>query len=170
MKVILYMAITSNGMIARKDNGTDWVSEEAWVSYNKICREVGNVVIGRRTYEIMVADSELLEDCLYVVLTHNKSLKSKSPNVVFTQQSPKEVLQFLKGKGFDKVLVAGGGGVNSTFFKEGLIDEIYLDIEPIVLGKGIQLFSPKEFEFRLQLVEINKLNGSTTKLHYKVLR
>lgn len=35
MKVILYMAITANGMIAELDNSTDFTSLEDWESFRK---------------------------------------------------------------------------------------------------------------------------------------
>lgn len=75
---------------------------------------------------------------MYVVVTSKKSLKKKSPNVVFAD-SPKATLKLLKQKGFKTACVFGGGKLNATFMREGLVDEIYLDVEPFVLGKGIAL-------------------------------
>lgn len=54
--------------------------------------------------------------------------------------------------------------------KEGLVDEIYLDIEPIVLGKGIQLFEDADFESKLELLETRKFSNNEIQLHYKVLK
>lgn len=54
--------------------------------------------------------------------------------------------------------------------KANLIDEIYLDIEPIILGTGIKLFVNAEFEAKLQLMGIKKLSKDEVQLHYKVKR
>jgi dihydrofolate reductase len=63
-----------------------------------------------------------------------------------------------------------GGGSNAGFMKENLIAEIYLDIEPIVFGKGIRLFAESEFETKLRLLEIKKLADNEIQLHYQVLK
>jgi len=41
---------------------------------------------------------------------------------------------------FEEVIVAGGGMLNASFIADNLVDEICLDIEPIILGEGIPLF------------------------------
>ena len=48
----------------------------------------------------------------------------------------KYVLSDLTGRGFKKVLVEGGGELNFSFFREGLVDEIYLTITPRIIGGG----------------------------------
>jgi dihydrofolate reductase len=85
-------------------------------------------------------------------------------------KSPKEALKILKEKNFSKAIVAGGGMLNSSFMKEHLIDEIYLDVEPLVFGKGIKLFSDNDFDAKFELTETKKLSKNTIQLHYKVLK
>ncbi len=53
---------------------------------------------------------------------------------------------------------------------EGLIDEIYLDIEPIIFGKGIPVLAAADFEYELSLLASTKLTDNTVQLHYKVTR
>lgn len=167
MKTILYMTITANGYIATEDDKVDWISKESWQSYLNTIRKIDAVIIGRRTYNLMPR-KEFQRNCEYVVLTHSKPVKSKSPNVIFTNRSPKEVINFLNRKGFKRICIAGGGKTNASFMKAGLIDEIYLDVEPLVLGKGIQFFHPSEFQTKLKLLSIRKLRDSTIQLHYRV--
>ena len=54
--------------------------------------------------------------------------------------------------------------------EDGLIDEIYLDIEPIIFGKGIKLFADNNFEVKLKLLGIRNLTEDILQLHYKVLK
>ncbi|MFQ6010344.1 MAG: dihydrofolate reductase family protein [Candidatus Aenigmatarchaeota archaeon] len=169
MKVILYMATTANGMIAGEDDDTSFASDVEWESFRSMINRVGNMIIGRRTYEVMKEGGEFsgLENIKVVVLTRDTSLKSDIPNIVFKNQ-PKEVLKFLEEQGFKEALVAGGGKLNASFMKEGLVDEIYLDIEPTILGKGIKLFSDEDFKTNLELIETKKLSPSEIQLHYRV--
>ncbi len=82
--------------------------------------------------------------------------------------SPHKALEILAGH--DEVIVAGGGKLNSSFLAEGLVDEIYLDIEPIVLGQGIPLFKERDFLHHLQLVGQKKFGQDVLQLHYRVLK
>ena len=40
------------------------------------------------------------------------------------------------------VVVTGGSKMNSSFAKSGLIDEVILNVEPVIIGEGIPLFDP----------------------------
>lgn len=82
-------------------------------------------------------------------------------------ESPEEALNLLKD--FDEVIVAGGGILNNSFIEKNLVDEIYLDIEPIVITKGIPLFVGKEIEKDLKLIGQKKINDNEIQLHYKVI-
>lgn len=169
MKVTLYMATSLNGFIARDNDDTSFVSDEDWKSFRKITKDVGNIVIGRKTYEIMKEENEFekLEDINVYVLTHKK-LKDDNPKIKFLSENPQEVLNIIENDGFERILISGGGRLNSSFMKNNLVDEIFIDIEPFILGKGIKLFSEDDFETKLDLVDVKKLSDKTVQLHYQV--
>ncbi len=54
--------------------------------------------------------------------------------------------------------------------EKGLVDEIYLDIEPFVFGSGIKLFADGEWENKLKLLGTKLLSRNTIQLHYKVIK
>lgn len=172
MKTILYMAMTVNGKIAGIDHDTSWTSKEDWAGFLEMCKRVGNAIIGRKTYEMVKKEGTQLGDILTVVLTHDPALLSKqSPHTIFTDKRPRDVIAMLREKGFKEALVAGGGILNSTFLKEGLIDELYIDIEPLILGRGIPLFADGDFTPRLKLIGVKPLtNRQTIQLHYQVIQ
>src|SRR3989338_3910249 len=126
-KVILYMAISLNGMIAKSDDDTSWVSKEEWDSYSLAVRTAGNLIVGHRTYEILTKQPEFSEfkDVKLVVVTQ-ENFQTLAPNHLVAK-SPKEALELLKN--FEEVVVAGGGTLNASFGEENLIDEIFIDIE-----------------------------------------
>lgn len=172
MKTILYMAMTVNGKVAGAGDDTSWTSKEDWDGFHAMCKKTGNAVIGRRTYEVVKKEGTQLDDILTVVLTHDSTLLAKqSPHTIFTDKPPKDILTMLERKGFKEALIAGGGILNTVFLKESLIDEIYIDIEPLILGRGIPLFADGDFAPRLKLLEVKQLgNRQTVQLHYKVLK
>ena len=168
MKAVLYMATTANGFIATNNDETPW-SKEEWKSFAKKVNETKNLIIGRKTHELMLTDNNFdsYKKSVTVIVVSGKI--STNQKFVFVK-SPKEAIAYLKEKGFTKALVAGGGKLNSSFMKEGLVDEIILDIEPIVFGKGIKLFSDNDFETKLMLIKTKKINKNTIQLHYKVIK
>lgn len=168
MKLILYMAQTLNGYIAKENNETPW-SEEEWKSFSNYVNKIDNLIIGRRTYEIMRKSKEFekIGDPVIVVLSKKQGLKTKN---IFFVKSAKKAISLLEEKGFKESLVAGGSKTNTSFIKENLIDEIILDIEPFIFGKGINLFSEENFEIKLTLVDTQKISDNLIQLHYTVIK
>ncbi|HLL60517.1 MAG TPA: dihydrofolate reductase family protein [Candidatus Nitrosocosmicus sp.] len=168
MKVILYMAITINGLIAKENGDSDWVSEEDTEQFIKKCRETGAVIMGRHTYDILYPNDLPLKQGIHVVLTKNKSLISDKPTVIFTDKTLKDILSMLEEKGYKEACIIGGSQTVSQFVAQGLVDEVYLDVEPLFFGKGIPLIKDADFEYKLKLLELKKLNENTVQLHYKI--
>lgn len=168
MKVILYMASTVNGFIAGRDDDTSWISNEEWKSYSAAVQAAGCFIVGHRTYNILTIQPEFqeLKDAMLVVVSH-QDFETLHPNHHIAH-SPKEALDQLKD--FQEVIIAGGGALNASFLAENLVDEIYLDIEPIVFGDGIALFHGKDFKTMLKLVGQKKISENEIQLHYRVLK
>ncbi|MBM3436260.1 MAG: dihydrofolate reductase [Bacteroidetes bacterium] len=165
MKVVLYMAITANGFIAKQNGETPWSSEE-WASFSEKVGEIKNLVIGKKTFEIMNTEDEFQKiGNPFVVIVSNE--KDNNSNFAFAD-SPEQALEILKEKGFEQALIAGGGILNSSFLQKGLIDEMYLDVEPFIFGSGINLFAENDYEAKLELLSTKQLSKDTIQLHYKV--
>lgn len=170
MKVILYMAISANGMIAMEDDSTPW-PKEVWEHYRKTVKRVGNLIIGKRTYEIMqkAGEFEELGNPRTVVVTREHHPDDAGDNFVFVD-SPKAALEALEKRGFDEVLVGGGAELVGSFLKEKLVDEMYLAVAPKLFGKGIALFPPQEFHYNLDLLDVKKLGTHTLLVHYQIVQ
>lgn len=162
------MAATVNGVIAREDDSVSFVSKIDFSEFPGHIREIGNLVVGRRTYEIMAAGGEFerLGNIKVVVVTGSE-FRTVSPDHTIARM-PQEALLQLDQAGFSQALVAGGGGLNASFLAENLLDEIYLDVEPWIIGRGVRLFSEGYFEAKLKLIEVKELKKGTVQLHYQI--
>ena len=168
MKVILYMAISLNGMIAKSDDDTNWISKEEWDSYSLAVRTAGNLIVCHRTYNILTKQPEFSEfKDVKIVIVAQDNFKTLAQNHLVAN-SPKEALKLLGDS--EQVIVAGGGALNASFVEENLVDEIFIDIEPIILSQGIPLFRDKGFERNLKLVGQKKITDNEIQLHYEVLK
>lgn len=161
------MAISVNGIIAKSDDDTSWISKEEWDSYSLAVRTAGCLIVGRRTYHILTKQQEFAAELkdVKLIAVSQEDFTTIAPNH-FIAHSPKEALEFLKD--YKEVIVAGGGILNASFLAENLVDEIYLDIEPIIFGKGIPVFKDKDFEQKLKFISQKKITDNEIQLHYKV--
>ena len=168
MKVILYMAISLNGMIAKSDDDTSWISKAEWDSYSLAVRTAENLIVGHRTYNVLTKQPEFAEfKDVKLVVVAQEDFQTLTQNHLVAH-SPKEALKLLSD--FEQVVVAGGSALNASFVEENLVDEVFIDIEPIILGKGIPLFRSKDFERNLKLIGQKKISDNEIQLHYEVLK
>ncbi len=168
MKLTLYMAITANGYIATQNHGTDWVCDTDWAQLERYVENSDAIVMGRKTMEVSGDDFPYGNNKLNVVLTTNKSLHVDSPTKFITDLAPNELLEELEKRGLNSVLLIGGGIINASFLKAGVIDEVILSVHPLILGRGINLFKPVDADLALELISIDKYDEDLIHLKYKV--
>lgn len=162
------MASTINGFIAKNDDSSDFLTKEESASYVSAVKNAGSLVIGRRTYEILSTQpefQEFLKAGVKIVAVSNIDFKVSSSNHSIAH-SPQEALNILKDS--KEVIIAGGSKLNAAFLEANLIDEIYIDIEPTILGKGIPLFDSGDFEKSLKFLGLKYITETEVQLHYKV--
>ncbi|MBI4163030.1 MAG: dihydrofolate reductase [Candidatus Aenigmarchaeota archaeon] len=170
MKVLLLMAMSANGMIARENGEEDFLSHENWKTFLKLLRKHDCLIYGRKTYDAVKSwDAKYMKS----LASSKKIIVSKNAQIKFGDEciiasSPEDALLKAKENGFNKLLLSGGSLTNSAFMKAGLIDEIIFNIEPYVLGKGISVFAENAFEAKLRLVKTRKLKSGIFQIHYDV--
>lgn len=170
MKVILYMAQTVNGIIAREDFEEDFLSHDNWITFSELAEDAGCFIIGRNTYNVVqkwVGYTFDDIDSTRIVVSKNKNLKLPSGYIL--AKSPKDALKKAESMGYKKIILTGGSHINSAFIKQELVDEVILNIEPFILGKGISLFSQDDFENKLRLLSSKKLEHGIMQLRYKII-
>ena len=172
MKIILFMVISINGYIARIDKNEDWISNLNWLEVVRLAKKYGNIIWGRKTIELVNSwDSKYINDLKGVqkVILTNKTSFVDTYDTKYVH-SPEKALNYLKMKNFKIALLDGGSTNNTAFAKKNLIDEIIINIQPYILGKGIPLFKPDDFEMNLEFMGIKKLENGVKQLHYRVIK
>lgn len=84
--------------------------------------------------------------------------------------SPEDALQQLASEGFSEAIITGGATINSEFAKRGLIDEIILDINPSIVGQGLPIFAPQDFQLQLELLNVEKIGKELIEIRYRVVK
>lgn len=168
MKVILMAAVTLDGKIARDEaHFVDWSSREDKKLYYSTSKRARVMIMGHNTYKTLPAP---LPGRLHVVLTTEVAGKENLPGVVeFTDRSPEEITAELEARGYTEAMLAGGAQINALFLKSNLVDEIWLTVEPLIFGAGIDLFRGVQFDLRGKLVYMERLNdGGSVHLRYSL--
>lgn len=165
----LFMAMSLNGVIARKNGEEDFLSHENWLTFLALLKEHDGLIWGRRTYEaVQQWGTDFRVDTPITVLSHTKK-NSTAPNVHFVS-SPGEAVEYFRIQGKRKILLSGGATTNTSFAKAGLINEIIINVEPVVVGEGISLFSPEKFDLQLSLLSMEEHKTGIATLHYSVTK
>lgn len=163
MKLILYMVMSADGVVA-KDAHTDiraWSSAEDHAFFMQQAEACDAVVMGRRSY-----NSEVKCDRIYL-LTHDSSVSIHSARVQILSGDVRDIYARIESDGNHRVALLGGPATNHAFLKENLVDEIFLTIEPVLLGTGLRL-SAGELDSRWILANLIPLNqAGTVVMHYR---
>lgn len=172
MELILLMAMTLDGKIARNSNEiVDWTGMADKKYFVEVTQEAGVVIMGSRTFDTI---GKPLAGRKNIVMTRdkNRSRENNVDNLVFTDQSPNEIIKGLQEEGFGKAALIGGAMINSLFAKENLITEIHITLVPELFGKGLSLFNDTLFDEplnrKLEFKESRELDQGYLLLVYRL--
>lgn len=164
MKVFMIAAVSADGFIARRaDELADWTSKEDKKLFVELTKRAGVMVMGNTTYRTI---GHALPDRRMIVY-------SRSPvndeGVEVTSEDPKDLVARLEREGYHELAICGGRSIYDLFLGAGVVDELYLTVEPVLFGEGISLLSTA-VDHTLRLTEHATLNENTMLLHYEVIQ
>lgn len=169
--VVLYVATSLDGYIARSNGSVDWLPADETgedFGYADFYESVDVLAMGRTTYEQVLSFGEWAYPGKPSYIFTRQSLTSDRPDVFFTSIPPDQFVPEMTSQGFQRIWLVGGAALVATFIKLGLIDQYILSIMPIILGNGIPLFSSPNPETALQLTDVQQYRSSgVVQLTYK---
>nr|AIA18252.1 Dihydrofolate reductase [uncultured bacterium] len=162
MKVFIIAALTADGFIAKDANHPAmWTSKADKKRFVELTKKAGVIVMGSTTYKTI---GRPLKDRINIV--YSKTQKFEGAET--TQDSPQELLKNLEARGYNEVAICGGSHIYSMFMKAGVVDTLYLTVEPIIFGKGISLFNEDMlYHLKLKSAQSSETGGSLL-LEYSV--
>ena len=176
MKASVYIATSLDGYITRENGGLDWLpgsdgeSGNEDLGFNAFMDSVDVVVMGRNTYEVVLASGRWPYGSKRVVVLSSKlsEIPEESPDTVELRScSPAELVGELLESGAKHLWVDGGITIQG-FLNAGLIDEIVVTRVPVLIGKGIPLFGPVDKDLKLQHVDTRAFANGLVQSRYEV--
>lgn len=181
-KYIAIAAITLDGKIAKhKDHLSDWTSKEDKDFLHAMLDKYDVILVGNNTYKTAIKPLSK-RNCVVLSRSADK-LVSRSAKLQYCNPQKSDIKKIIRNRKYKTIAILGGAQTYTYCLQHNLLDELYLTIEPLVFGQGINLFAPapsslgkgkmslqrqmrsKDYKFRLvSIKELNK-QGSLL-LHY----
>jgi len=175
MRVVLIAAQSLDGFITQHDEpGAAFTSPEDKAYFQTVLADFDCCVLGAETYRVSreFIRSQSPGRPLRLVLTRSPDRFSADAipgSLEFTNGTPAAVLTGLQRRGLEQCALLGGAQIHSLFFEAGLVDQLWLTVEPRLFGGGTPLFA-RRLDARLALRSVEKLGANTLLLKYAVAR
>jgi dihydrofolate reductase len=169
--VILYISMSLDGYIATKDNSLEFLSmveqEGEDYGYNDFVKSVDAVIIGRKTYEKVIAMGYEYPHTDKDVYILTRTAKPSIGNFKFYSDDLSRLVNGLKKQPGKNIYCDGGAEIANELMKNNLVDEFIISVIPILLGDGIKLFKDGRPELKLELLSTKQFDKGLTQFHYK---
>lgn len=164
-RYIAFVATSVDGRISLSSKRSPrWTSKEDWEFFQKSLSRIDAVVVGRNTYESV--SKRLRKRNTFVLSSRPKTLFRRG-TVTFV--NPKKVSFSKLLGGYKSVAVLGGGKVYQFMLENKFLDEIFVTIEPLLFGRGKEMFVGGMQTTRVGLLSVRRLNqNGTLLLHYQI--
>ena len=174
-KYIAIAAMTLDGKIARhKNHMSNWTSKEDKVFMHALLDKCDAIIVGNNTYKTAIKPLSK-RNC--IVLTHSKVLPPMGEGVprsgtdegflTYINPQKSDIKKLIRVLNYKTIAILGGAQTYSYCLKNNLLDGLYLTIEPLVFGKGINLIADDiQLDKKFKLIFSKKLNKQGSLLLY----
>jgi dihydrofolate reductase len=179
-KIIVYIAASADGYIARPDGDVEWLNRRPRTGdygMRAFYRTIDTMVWGRKTYDWLLDYSRktgrtrgLVDAKLANYVFSHQPPKKAWPGVQFVSEPVKAFAQRLRATPGKHIWLMGGGELIASFLDAGEIDEFDIHVIPVFIGKGIPLVAPRHRDVRLRLRSSRRYPDGVVRLHYEVPR
>lgn len=178
-KVFIHATITLDGYMAGVDGDMSWMQgleavDEDYAVVNKVTAEIGAIVGGANKNNTVEDDGTPYGGTVKApvfLMTHkaHEPIVKDGITYNFVVDDIAKAVEMAKVAAGDKNVSLLGGSISRQCLKLGLVDEIVLDVEPLLLGSGISLFEGLGETIKLKRLETSAFAGETH-MRFSVIR
>lgn len=158
MSVFFYGCISIDGYLADKNHDLEWLYQSGSpddTNYNSFYQKMDITVMGKRTFDELAKSEQaasIYPTTTNYVFTHADKLSSDSFIPI-----KGNISDFIRSINIDKnIWIIGGNQLLAPLLNDDLIDQLVIQVAPVLLGNGIALFTQKEQLKRFTLEQVNK--------------
>ena len=174
-KVILGLAVTLDGYIEGPNGEYDWCFTDQDYGLNEFFSRIDAVFMGRKSYETAQAYAEAnngqLAPSMPPVKTYvfSQTVKKTADDAVLISEDAMAEARKIKQQPGKDIWLYGGASLTDALMNEGLVDELWMSVHPLLLGSGKPLFRPQNNRTQLTLLESKTYETGLVSLRYTVL-
>jgi dihydrofolate reductase len=177
MRTVTYGAACSlDGFITGKNEDIGWLhySLDVQAITRDYWKSVDTILMGRKTWDFAVrmagggAGSGSSKIRSYVFSRTLKTIDAKGVELVSDDAGA--FVQGLKARPGKGICVMGGGELAASLFAAGVIDEVGVNVHPVLLGTGVPLFLDAGCRTQLELLQSRVIDGGCVYSTYRVKR
>jgi dihydrofolate reductase len=164
MRTVTYGAACSlDGYIAPPDGSMDWLhfSKDVQDYMATYWSSIDTMLMGRKTWEVATGGNADGGKGMKGIKTYifSRTLERVGGGAQLVRDNAGDFVRQLKEQPGKGICVMGGGELAQSLFEAGVIDEVGLNVHPILLGSGIPLFRDAGRRIPLQLSESRVIDG-----------
>src|SRR5215208_3947906 len=191
MRTVTYGAACSLDLfIAARDGAIDWLqwSKDVTEQMTRFWPTIDTIVMGRKTFDVALTmqggggskgskrsaskrsakkSINPYGDLRSVVFSRTLD-PADYPDVEIVSSDAGEFVRELKRQPGKGICVMGGGELACSLLAAGVVDEVGLNIHPILLGDGVPLFRDAGRRIALELAESRVIDGGCVLSIYRV--
>ena len=171
MRLVTFgVANSLDNFIARADGAVDWLvwDDEIAAISREFWKTIDTVLMGRKTYEVAVASGSGAYPGAKNFVFSRTLKQPPSKKVEVIAQDAVEFVRKLKSESGKGICITGGGDLARALLQARLIDQIGVNIQPVLLGSGTPLFYEMQQQLDLELLESQVLKNGGVYLLYRV--
>ena len=172
MRASVFVGVSVDGFMARPDGRFDFLPEGGGEEhgYTEFMASVDALVIGRKTYEVVLALPGWAYGKKPVFVLSSKPLAPAPEGAIVERMEgdPREVAARLDARGVRHAYVDGGETIQA-FLRAGLIQRLIVTRVPVLVGEGISLFGPTGRDVALRHVATRTYESGLVQSEYEVL-
>jgi dihydrofolate reductase len=176
-KIIVHIATSADGYIARPNGDVEWLNRRARLDYGMraFYTTIDTILYGRKTYDWALnyqkktkMKGDIFDRKVANFIFSRKPPKRAAPGVEFVSEPVKRFARRLRAMPGKHIWMMGGGGLIASFLDAGEIDEFVIHVIPTLIGKGIPLIAPRHRDISLRLRSVRKYPDGVVQLRYEV--
>ena len=145
MRIVTYGAACSlDGFIAPQDGSMDWLhfSKDVQEIMGTYWQTVDTMLMGRKTWEVALGNGSAGGGGMGGISTYvfSRTLESVGHGATLVSENAGEFVRQLKEQPGKGICVMGGGELAQSLIEAGVVDEIGLNVHPVLLGSGVPFF------------------------------
>jgi dihydrofolate reductase len=177
-KVVYGGACSLDGFFADRNGAIDWLhfSKDVEGIMARSWAATDTILMGRKTWEFTQAaggskgeEGEMPGVTVTRTYVFSRTLKSvPGKNTELVAADAGDFVRRLKAQPGKDIMVMSGGNLAASLLQAGVVDEVGLNIHPLLLGAGVPAFLDPGGRVKLELTECRQLDGGCVFVNYRV--